>query len=181
MNKTHITSDLHLGHGRIIEYCNRPFKDVAEMDAEIIRRWNEVVDEDDTIYCLGDFALCADWRKQQILYKLNGYKILVLGNHDFWPKDRYKKEDKTWDIEQACYDYMKLGFDEVYGECEIEYKGWKLTHVPKEEKGKYLCGHVHEKWSVFDLRPHGAVNINVGVDVHNFYPQEIDKVIGLVK
>ena len=49
------TSDLHLGHANIIRYCDRPFANVGEMDAELIRRWNETVGEEDVVYFLGDF------------------------------------------------------------------------------------------------------------------------------
>ena len=37
------TSDLHIGHANIIRFCNRPYADVNEMNADLIRRYNEVV------------------------------------------------------------------------------------------------------------------------------------------
>jgi len=37
------TSDTHLGHSRIIQYCERPFICHEEMEAEIIRRFNSVM------------------------------------------------------------------------------------------------------------------------------------------
>jgi len=45
----------------------------------LIKKWNDVIKEDDIIICLGDFA----WKGiQEIIPKLNGNKILILGNHD---------------------------------------------------------------------------------------------------
>jgi calcineurin-like phosphoesterase family protein len=45
----------------------------------LIKKWNEVIEENDLIICLGDFA----WKGiQEIIPKLNGNKILILGNHD---------------------------------------------------------------------------------------------------
>lgn len=38
-----VTSDTHFSHARISELANRPFSTVEEMDAELIRRWNEAV------------------------------------------------------------------------------------------------------------------------------------------
>lgn len=34
------TSDLHLGDRFVFKVCHRPFKDLAEMEEEILRRWN---------------------------------------------------------------------------------------------------------------------------------------------
>ena len=41
------TADLHLGHGRIINYCERPFNDVHEMNKTILDNINNVVGFDD--------------------------------------------------------------------------------------------------------------------------------------
>jgi len=73
------TSDLHLGHANIIRYCNRPFKDVYEMDKTIIDNWNSVVSETDTVYHLGDFSF-----EQAHIYinQLKGTKYFVRGNHE---------------------------------------------------------------------------------------------------
>ena len=51
------TADQHFGHKSIIEYCNRPFSDVEEMNEALIENWNKTVDNNDKIFVLGDFAL----------------------------------------------------------------------------------------------------------------------------
>jgi len=76
------TSDTHFGHANVIKYSNRPFKNADEMDEEMIKRWNEVVHKDDTIYHLGDFAFAQPDRINQILSRLNGRKHFLWGNHD---------------------------------------------------------------------------------------------------
>jgi calcineurin-like phosphoesterase family protein len=44
-------SDLHENHANVIN-DNRPFKDVSHMNAELIRRWNNKVGVNDTVFYL---------------------------------------------------------------------------------------------------------------------------------
>lgn len=53
-------SDTHFHHSNIIKYCNRPFKDINEMNEIIISNWNNIVKKDDIVYHLGDFCLSSD-------------------------------------------------------------------------------------------------------------------------
>ena len=67
------------------------------MDEELIRRWNSVVTPADTVIHVGDFAL-GHWDDvKAICSRLNGYKILVKGNHD-----------------RSAKRMLELGFDEVH-------------------------------------------------------------------
>jgi len=51
------TSDTHFSHARIIELCDRPFKDYHHMNEFIIGNWNAAVAWDDEVTHLGDVAL----------------------------------------------------------------------------------------------------------------------------
>jgi len=70
-----------------MKYCNRfiwsdpPIKYANEMDELIIKKWNEVVSPEDTVYHLGDFAFRSR-NTNSCFHRLNGTKILILGNHD---------------------------------------------------------------------------------------------------
>jgi calcineurin-like phosphoesterase family protein len=78
--KSFIISDTHFDHENIIRYCNRPFKDLSEMNREIVTRWNMAVRPQDTVFFVGD--LCFGNRSKMWLNALNGNKILIRGNHD---------------------------------------------------------------------------------------------------
>jgi len=152
----YFTADTHFSHANIIEYCNRPFKNLIEMDTEIIRRWNKTVSKDDDIYILGDFAM-AKYRDLLRMYskELNGNKHLIIGNHD----------------KLHPLSYLKIGFKSIHAPY-LEIDGLTLIHDPAlsqaDNSRQYLCGHVH------NLFKRQKNCYNVGVDVHNFYPQSID-------
>ena len=50
-------SDLHLFHEAAIRFDDRPFRDLQEMHTEIVKRWNEKVNNGDTVYILGDVSM----------------------------------------------------------------------------------------------------------------------------
>src|SRR3990172_6132014 len=85
---TWVTADQHLGHRNILEYCNRPFSSVEEMDAAIIAKHNEVVLPGDVVYIIGDFTLRPLEEAMNYLARLNGVIHVLPGSHDAWiPKD----------------------------------------------------------------------------------------------
>ena len=56
MQKLWFTADLHLGHGNIVKYCNRPFLSEAELErveSEGRRGWREKLE-------LGSFYLARE-------------------------------------------------------------------------------------------------------------------------
>lgn len=81
--KTFFTSDLHFGHENVLKFDERPFQSVAEMDEELIKRWNNKVDKGDIVYVLGDFIWKSESNEAvKIIKSLNGQIILIKGNHD---------------------------------------------------------------------------------------------------
>ena len=50
-------SDLHLFHEASIGFDGRPFRNLEEMHAEIVRKWNSKVTNGDTVYILGDVSM----------------------------------------------------------------------------------------------------------------------------
>ena len=133
----YFTSDLHFGHKNIIEYCNRPFENVEEMDNEIIKIWNKKARPNDIIYILGDFSWYNAEKTNKILEKLNGRKILIIGNHDY----KFLKNSN----------FNKNLFEEIkqYEELIINKKRIILFHYPiidwncKYYNSIHLFGHIH--------------------------------------
>lgn len=80
--KTYMISDTHFNHKNIIEYCNRPFKSIDEMNNTIINKWNKILKKDDIVYHLGDFFLGSKYALKEIVIRLNGTIYLIRGNHD---------------------------------------------------------------------------------------------------
>ena len=132
--KVFFTSDTHFFHTNIIKYCSRPFKDVDEMNAELISRWNAVVGKDDIVWHLGDFAFGNKNHVSEILPKLNGNINLVMGNHDLRNKQAF---------------YLHAGFKHVYDRPVIWHNFFILSHEPLQwvsNDGVYanVFGHVHD-------------------------------------
>lgn len=131
-NKIWVTSDTHFGHKNILVYeaAARPFANRDEMNEAMIERWNEKVGPNDVVFHLGDFAFSTPNRIRGITERLNGRKILLLGNHD-----RVRK-----------FDWEHLGFDLVLKHPFIMDDKFIFSHEPLEEipDGKInVYGHVH--------------------------------------
>lgn len=175
--ETFFTSDLHFGHANIIQYCNRPFASVDEMNAALIERWNDTVSDDDTVYVVGDFAMGKIAETLPLGKQLKGYKILILGNHDR-PFDNW---DKWIDRYQEVFDEVIPGqitqlFGRPFAICHFPFEGDShdedryVDHRPIDYGYPLIHGHVHDAWKIKDNQ------FNVGVDVNDFRPVHIDEI-----
>ena len=127
--KTFFTSDLHVGHLNVIQYCNRPYKTIEEMNEAILKIWNKTVSKNDIVYVLGDFSLNTRY-VEMYLPKMNGEKRLIVGNHDscFETKLGQKKE-KTAKMKKR---YYEAGFKTIQTShmMKIDKYGVELSHFP---------------------------------------------------
>ena len=69
-DKLWFTSDTHFCHENILMYCNRPFKNVVEMNNMLIQNWNNSVKPDDDI-------IIVDY--QSVVYQRNPLESATLG------------------------------------------------------------------------------------------------------
>jgi len=79
---TFFTSDWHIGHSNVLLFDERPFKSIEEMHFKLIKNYNAIVPENGICYHLGDVGMAKGSIIKSVLDKLNGTKVLVLGNHD---------------------------------------------------------------------------------------------------
>lgn len=86
--------DLHFYDENIIKYENRPFKSVEEMNNTMIHNWNRVATDNDRVFVVGDFIsmdYCTGPEATDIINKLNGHIVLIVGNHDKNYLDFYRE------------------------------------------------------------------------------------------
>lgn len=174
MSKIFITSDLHFCHNKPFIYEPRGFSSVYEMNEEIIRRWNEVVSWDDTVYLLGDVMLNNNYEGCKYLNRLAGNIYILTGNHDTLTRiQEYVNIRPT---------ILHLGLAYI-----LKYQGYHfyLSHYqtittnfdddkPLRRKILNIHGHTHSK-EIFSSQYPGCYNC--ALDAHNCFPISLDKII----
>lgn len=157
MNKIWFTSDWHFLHFNIIEYCSRPFLNEEEMNEIIINNYVSYVNENDTVFFLGDLTIKrgSSFKPlfKELFLNLPGNKHLLIGNHDYFTKEFYKES----------------GFLSV--NRRIETSKFIMVHDPasftatdKNSAKMLVHGHVHS------LEQRDSGMFDCGVDANNFYP-----------
>ncbi len=183
------TADLHFGHGNIISYSGRPFADTAEMDTELVNRWNARVAADDVVYVLGDIHL-GPWRDTvPLIGSLNGVILLLPGNHDgCWPghrkgvenwRSKYRAAGITSVTDRHVIRRHPLPLDAPTDLVDLAHFPYDDDHPSRThrdtrhrehwpaDEGRWLFhGHVHEGWKIWPERR----MINVGVDQWDYAP-----------
>ena len=98
-------SDLHLGHANVIDYGNRPFADVEEMDRRLWDSWAAAVSPETVLVCVGDLAMRTalnedTWRRVRTM---RGRQELVIGNHDLTGLGQLRVDgfDGVWSVMTA--------------------------------------------------------------------------------
>lgn len=152
-------SDEHFYDAGIISACHRPFKNVEEMNRELISNHNALIKPEDTVYHLGDFAYGASLEMlQSVMKELHGQKHLILGNHDRF----------------AAFEYVEIGFWMVHTALELKEIDAVLIHDPAasciNRSQLFICGHVHDFFT--ELKN----VINVSVEVRNYRPTSLDTI-----
>ncbi len=186
------TSDNHLGHAKSIEFTNRPFQHVKDMKDSMIRRFNSVVPENGLTYFLGDIGLVNSIGIKDFVDKLNGDKILILGNHDKAYNSMYSagftavmdsfqltiaKERVTFSHcpLQGVYREDMTRFDKAVG--TYYHKDYKHDKFSFRDEGQFhIHGHLHSKKGI----PSSAVKLSrqwdIGVDGNKYQPVSISQI-----
>lgn len=178
MGQIFITSDLHFGHNQPFLYEPRGFSSIEEHDEAIIENWNNVITPNDTVIILGDLMLNDNESGIKKLRKLNGHKVIILGNHD--SANREELYENLWDTEV-------IGWASPF-----KYKGYNfyLSHYPclvsnydkeKPLKNRTICisGHTHTKDRWHDWG--NGLIYHAELDAHDNKPKLLDEIIEEVK
>jgi len=185
------TSDPHFWHINVIKYDNRPFTTVEEMNETLIKNWNSVVKPGDVIHMVGDFGFMNMTEGTAITSRLNGFKILYLGNHD----------------QHSNAKYLRMGFSMVLGEMvfRTNNKIFRISHYPykpsklrqwwiKLKTGKnytkinkhspirnqedwLLHGHTHSDSKLIDFKRR---EIHIGCYMWNYKPVSMEQILSLI-
>lgn len=165
------TADTHFQHGKILDYCYRPFASAGEMDEVLFHNWNAVVRPGDVVYHLGDVAFGDVERLLPRLRGLAGKKRLVPGNHDNWKKlaafeDVFKVLPHLFEL-VVPHDGSNLRLTL----CHYAMESWNRSHCG----ALMLHGHTHGRLEDNSQR------LDVGVDSWNFYPVRLEQVLERLK
>jgi calcineurin-like phosphoesterase family protein len=171
----YFTSDTHFSHTNIIQFCNRPFSTIEEMNAGLISNWNSVVSPGDLVYHLGDVGFSHKTLLPGILEQLAGQKFLVLGNHDeVFIRGSLRDKLSRYFVKVAPVMEIKVPDpDKNNGRQRITLhhyamKIWRNSHYGAWQ----LFGHSH---GTLKDDPE-CLQIDIGVDCHNYKPISYDKV-----
>lgn len=133
--KIWVYSDPHFSHANILKFETykgdrlRPhWDDINKMDADLIAMYNDLVDDKDRVYILGDVAFSQKTMAAAVS-QLKGRKVLIPGNHE----------------PRKMRGYIGL-FDDVRG--YVQRDGIVMSHVPLhpdclERWGLNIHGHLH--------------------------------------
>lgn len=160
--KVWFTSDTHFSHANILKYQpNRGelFRTVQHMDEAMIARWNMLIQPEDTVYHVGDFAWGVS-EACRVAERLNGRKILIPGNHDK-KVINHQAFRRHWEM-IAPYSYLEVTIDsQLVVLCHFPIWEWQQIN-----RGTYhLHGHVHGKRTGIPGRI-----LDVGSDTNDLKP-----------
>lgn len=173
MTKTFVYSDPHFYHNNICKFTNydgskvRPWDDAETMTEEMIQWYNELVNDTDRVYILGDIAF-TNANMHRSVGRLKGRKVLVPGNHDPNKMRRY------FDL-----------FDDVRG--YVVKKGFIMSHIPIHEGSLSrwrlnIHGHLHnntvkDMFAGHQLQSDDLRYYNACVERTNFRPKLLDEIL----
>jgi len=150
-----------------MQFCStsRPFADVDEMNNTIETNWNQDVGPNDLTYILGDITFGKINPTIDFLHRLNGRKILIVGNHDDSPLEKRAFRECF----ESIHDYKELkmhGHKIVLFHYPIEY--WNGKH----HGSLHLHGHMHGN----KTNTTGRIK-DVGMDTNNCRVYNLDALI----
>jgi calcineurin-like phosphoesterase family protein len=162
----YLISDFHLGHSNIIEYCDRPFDSVEEMDETLIENWNSVIDAEDEVLYGGDLSVpWAETHPLDYLAELNGEMVFLIGNHD---ETIFPELESVEFCEQFQFKHREVPFHAVHDPAD----------APSSPTGWVLHGHHHNNWpDEYPFVDHDACRVNFSVELLDYRLLSVDRLV----
>lgn len=164
------SSDWHLGHKRVIEFANRPFKNLKEMDDAIIDNMIAPLKKGDDFYFLGDLYWDAQsfWKFYNKFPK-NVRFHWIIGNHDY---NTIKNHEGQFAEITPLTEVKFLSQHAVL--CHFPMMTWNRSH-----HGSFmLFGHHHVNGHVEPTLQGKMLNVNC--EFNNFKPYSEEDVVEIM-
>jgi len=146
----YVISDMHFDDSFLMQVQDEDFDTVQDKNELIVANWNKKIHDNNTkVYILGDVGFSKEVL-QDIIPRLRGYLILIMGNHDTFSKTFYKTL-----------------FDEVYDTPVYYTKRIVLSHHPIMVEPGIVNLHGHTHFIKLDSDQH----YNVCVEMINYTPK----------
>ena len=171
-------ADMHFGHRNVLRFDNRPFPSVEEMDEEIINRWNSRVQQDDTVYVLGDAFWKNEAESMRIFSALNGHKHLIRGNHDRvhgslgrqWESiEHYSEVNDNERLVILCHYPIMFYKNARYGAVML------YGHVHNSREWEFTEKWKHELWA--SNIPCRLINVGCMMPYMDYMPRTLDEIL----
>ena len=128
----------------------------------MILLWNSRVNKKDTVYILGDLSFGDVEQKRKLFQRLNGNKVLILGNHDKIP-DHLKcyfnhiTQIKNITFKKSLYNFLHRDLEVIM--CHFPLLTWE--HM--EKNSVMIHGHCHGKIDKIN-KDSKALRVDIGLD-----------------
>lgn len=150
----------------------RGFSSTLENSQIIIAHHNEVVNNEDEVYCLGDCMLNNNDYGLEMIKSLKGKIHIICGNHDSNTRiELYKTLPNVVEVCEAKT--IKVG-KQLYFLCHYPAITSNYDDKPYHSHLINLHGHTHQKTNFIDND--NPFIYHVGVDSHGCYPVSIEEV-----
>lgn len=187
-------SDQHFDHTNIVKYVPGFHDTISERNKEIVRKHNERVKNEDTVYVCGDFCFAKPNGFQYWRHQLKGNLVFIQGNHDQCNKVKTKLIRgvlKNKDI------FINLVHDPINANPKYQINITGHTHANFKEKSfknyyeeiksginkvndkKFInkAKRFIDKWK--GIRKDKSLLISCCVEARNFYPISLEEILAI--
>lgn len=167
------TSDTHFGHKAVLDFCQRPWESIEQMNAALVGAINERVGANDELYVLGDFSFRIGVEEarsiREAIFCMRVH--LVPGNHD-----------RDWDVPDRAGTFIvepPICQVKLSGGQKLVCSHYPMMDWPSLGHGSvHLHGHIHatreyNEWN----RAERLLRYDVGVDANGYAPVSAEDIL----